>query len=47
MATFELYFSDLNEQAQENFIKTIGEEVFDRSNYDVFPIAELEFEDED
>ena len=45
MAEFEVYFNDLTEKAQENFIKAIGEETFEKSNYDVFPIAYIETED--
>jgi hypothetical protein len=46
MAVFEVYFKDLTEKAQENFIKTIGEEMFENSNYDIFPIAEIEVDEE-
>lgn len=45
MAEFEVYFKDLTEEAQEKFIETIGNETFENSNYDVFPIAYIETED--
>ena len=47
MTQFELYFSDLTEQAQEELCKKAGIEDPDEMNWDVFPITTIEFEDED
>lgn len=35
----EIYFDDLNEDAQKKFLKAMGIETSDEGNYDVFPIA--------
>ncbi len=35
----EIYFDDLNEEAQKIFLKTMGIETSDEGNYDIVPIA--------
>lgn len=35
----EIYFDDLNEEAQKKFLKAMGIETSDEGNYDVIPIA--------
>lgn len=35
----EIYFHDLNEEAQKKFLKAMGIETSDEGNYDVIPIA--------
>ena len=40
--TFEIYFSDLTEQAQKEFLEVAGLQSAEDGNYDVFPIATLE-----
>ena len=35
----EIYFHDLNEDAQKKFLKTMGIETSDKGNYDIVPIA--------
>ena len=44
---FELYFSDLTEQAQKMFLKSAGLQDAEQGNYDVFPITVIEFDDGD
>lgn len=41
--TIEIYWGDLCKEKQEEILETLGE----NGNYDVFPIAVLEIEDED
>lgn len=41
--TIEIYWGDLREEKQKEILETLGE----NGNYDVFPIAVLEIEDED
>lgn len=43
MKTIEIYLQDLTAEKQAEILKTLG----DNGNYDVFPIATLEFEDEE
>lgn len=45
MSTFELYFSDLTEEAQKRFLKAEGIKNPEEANYDVFPIATIELDD--
>ena len=42
MKTIEIYLQDLTAEKQAEILETLG----DNGNYDVFPIATLEFEDE-
>lgn len=44
MKIFEIYWQDLTAEAQERLFAFLGGE---NGNYDVFPIATLEVEDED
>ena len=41
MAVFELYFTDLTEQAQAEFLRKAGLQSAKEGNYDVFPITEI------
>ena len=41
--TLELYFQDLNPEAQQRLVDFLG----DNGNYDVFPIIVLKGEDEE
>ena len=43
MKTFEIYFNDLTEMAQKELESIVGTE----HNYDVFPIATVDFETDD
>ena len=43
MKTIEIYLQDLTAEKQAEILETLG----DNGNYDVFPIATLEFEDEE
>lgn len=45
MATFELYFSDLTETAQQSILEKAGIQDETELNWDVFPITTIEFED--
>lgn len=47
METFEIYFSDLKEEAQKELLKAIGVTDPKQMNWDVFPIAECPLFDED
>ena len=47
MAVFEIYFSDLTEEAQKKFLEVEGIENPEEANYDVFPIASIEIEEEE
>lgn len=40
---FEIYFSDLNVEAQKQFLQTFGDNFIEEGNYDTFPIAEFIF----
>ena len=44
MATIEIYWDDLTPEKQQEIFEALGGE---NGNYDVFPIATLEFEDEE
>ena len=48
MNTFEIYFSDLNEEAQEKLLEMVGAETPAEMNWDIdmCPIAIYEFETE-
>ncbi len=35
----EIYFNDLNKEAQEKFLEAMGIKTSDEGNYEVFPIA--------
>ena len=43
MKTIEIYLQDLTAEKQAEILEALG----DNGNYDVFPIATLEFEDEE
>lgn len=47
MSTFEIYFSDLNEDAQKRLLDAVGVENPKEMNWDmrIFPIAVYEFEE--
>ena len=45
MNTFELYFSDLTEEAQKEILEKAGIKTPQEANWDVFPITEVSFED--
>ena len=47
MTVFELYFSDLTPEAQSSLMKCAGIKDEAEANWDCFPIATLEIEDED
>jgi len=42
MGCFEIYITDLTDEARKQFEQTVGTD----HNYDVFPIAEIYYEDE-
>lgn len=44
MATIEIYWDDLTPEKQQEIFEALGGE---NGNYDVFPIATLEFEAEE
>lgn len=44
MGSFELYFSDLTKEAQQNILECAGVESAEDMNWDVFPITEIEFD---
>lgn len=44
MATIEIYWDDLTPEKQQEIFEALGG---DNGNYNVFPIATLEFEDEE
>lgn len=44
---FKIYFSDLNEEAQKEFLKCMHLDNAQEGNFDVFPIAILEADCED
>lgn len=48
MKTFEIYFSDLNEDAQKRLLKAVGAETATDMNWDIdiCPIAMYDFETE-
>ena len=46
MAIFELYFTDLTEQAQQEILKKANVKLGE-TNWDVFPITTIEFESEE
>ena len=41
--TIEIYWNDLAEEKQQELLNLLG----DNQNWDVFPIAEIEIEEED
>lgn len=47
MSTFEIYFGDLNEDAQKRLLDAVGVESPKEMNWDtgIFPIALYEFEE--
>lgn len=47
MKTFEIMFDDLNEEAQQRFLEFQGLEDPADGNYEIVPIAIVEFEDEE
>jgi len=42
MASFSIYFEDLNEKAQKEFLKSSNIESAEEGNYDLTPIAIIE-----
>ena len=46
MAVFELYFSDLTEEAQASLLEKANITSETDMNWDVFPITSIEFDDE-
>lgn len=44
--TFELYFSDLNENAQQEILEKAGVKKPEDMNWDVFPITVITFSDD-
>ena len=47
VSVFELYFSDLTEQAQQSLLKAAGMQDQAENNWDVFPITTMTFEHEE
>ena len=47
MAVFEIYASDLTEQAQKVLCEKAGIKSVEEMNWDVFPITTIEFDDEE
>ena len=47
MAVFEIYASDLTEQAQKELCEKAGIKSVDEMNWDVFPITTIEFDDDE
>lgn len=47
MAVFELYFSDLTEEAQASLLEKANITSETDMNWDVFPITSIEFDDEE
>jgi len=45
--TFELYFTDLTEEAQKELLEKAGVESPEDMNWDTFPITTIEFEEDD
>lgn len=45
--TFELYFTDLTEEAQKEILEKAGVESPEDMNWDSFPITTIEFEGDD
>jgi len=43
MKEIEIYFDDLTPEKQQEIIDTLG----DNGNYDIFPIATIQIEDEE
>ena len=43
--TFELYFDDLTEKAQEELLRKAGLKSAEDNNWDVFPITVIEFDE--
>jgi hypothetical protein len=41
---FEIYFEDLNEEAQKRFIEFMGGDI---GNFDIFPIGSIEIVEDD
>ena len=46
MRNLEIYFSDLTPEAQERALAAAGIENASDANWDIFPIATIEFEEE-
>lgn len=49
MTTFEIYFSDLNEDAQKRLLELVGAESAKDMNWDIdlIPIATVDFEEDE
>ena len=49
MVSFEIYFSDLNEQAQQDLLELVGVESPADMNWDldIIPLATVDFEEEE
>ena len=46
MITIEIYWNDLTETTQKEIQKALGMDASDNGNWDVIPLATLEFEEE-
>ena len=44
---FEIYITDLTKEAQEELLKVAGVQSPEETNWDVFPIAIVEFEEDE
>lgn len=47
MKTFEIYFNDLIPDVRDLLLKQAGVESAEDMNWDVFPIATIDFEEEE
>lgn len=47
MITIEIYWNDLTEKAQQEIREALNMEPDENRNWDVIPMATLEFEEED
>ena len=45
MTTIKIYFKDLNKEAQKRFLDDLGYTDASDTNYDIMPIAIIEFDD--
>lgn len=44
MSTFELYFTDLTKEAQDEILKKAGIKIPEEANWDICPITYIDFE---
>ena len=47
MKTFEIFIDDLTPEAQERFLAFIGVDDAKETNYDVFPLATVDIEEDE